>query len=50
MLHSHVCDAEVDSKSCEPACLNGGVCDNKTGECVCPSDLNGPQCGEFGVK
>ncbi|GAA6089014.1 tyrosine-protein kinase receptor Tie-2 [Tachysurus ichikawai] len=37
-----------------PACTNGGVCDDKTGECVCPPGFKGPTCetvcgeGRFG--
>ncbi|XP_076867475.1 angiopoietin-1 receptor isoform X2 [Brachyhypopomus gauderio] len=37
-----------------PACINGGVCDDKTGECICPPGFKGPTCetvcgkGRFG--
>ncbi|XP_060769413.1 tyrosine-protein kinase receptor Tie-2 isoform X1 [Neoarius graeffei] len=37
-----------------PACTNGGVCDDKTGECICPPGFKGPTCetvcgeGRFG--
>ncbi|XP_049319309.1 tyrosine-protein kinase receptor Tie-2 isoform X1 [Astyanax mexicanus] len=41
------------TKTC-PACSNGGVCDDKTGECICPPGFKGPTCdtvcgeGRFG--
>ncbi|KAI5089137.1 tyrosine-protein kinase receptor Tie-2 precursor [Silurus meridionalis] len=41
------------TKQC-PACTNGGVCDDKTGECICPPGFKGPTCetvcgeGRFG--
>uniref|UniRef100_A0A8B9RD61 receptor protein-tyrosine kinase n=1 Tax=Astyanax mexicanus TaxID=7994 RepID=A0A8B9RD61_ASTMX len=31
------------TKTC-PACSNGGVCDDKTGECICPPGFKGPTC------
>ncbi|KAK3527147.1 hypothetical protein QTP86_014572 [Hemibagrus guttatus] len=37
-----------------PVCTNGGVCDDKTGECICPPGFKGPTCetvcgeGRFG--
>lgn len=31
------------TKRC-PACTNGGVCDDKTGECICPPGFKGPTC------
>ncbi|XP_072553243.1 angiopoietin-1 receptor [Salminus brasiliensis] len=41
------------TKTC-PACSNGGVCDDQTGECICPPGFKGPTCdtvcgeGRFG--
>ncbi|XP_066515046.1 angiopoietin-1 receptor [Hoplias malabaricus] len=40
-------------KDC-PVCTNGGVCDDRTGECICPPGFKGPTCdtvcgeGRFG--
>ncbi|XP_062844515.1 angiopoietin-1 receptor [Trichomycterus rosablanca] len=37
-----------------PDCANGGICDDKTGECICPPGFKGPTCetvcgeGRFG--
>ncbi|XP_022100269.1 tyrosine-protein kinase receptor Tie-1-like isoform X2 [Acanthaster planci] len=31
------------AKVCE-MCYNGGVCDDETGDCICPPGFNGPNC------
>ncbi|XP_036436631.1 tyrosine-protein kinase receptor Tie-2 isoform X1 [Colossoma macropomum] len=51
------CSADMWGSNCTeacPACANGGVCDDKTGECICPPGFKGPTCetvcgeGRFG--
>uniref|UniRef100_A0AAR2IQB9 receptor protein-tyrosine kinase n=1 Tax=Pygocentrus nattereri TaxID=42514 RepID=A0AAR2IQB9_PYGNA len=51
------CSAGMWGSNCTetcPACANGGVCDDKTGECICPPGFKGPTCetvcgeGRFG--
>ncbi|XP_027000255.2 tyrosine-protein kinase receptor Tie-2 [Tachysurus fulvidraco] len=51
------CQAGMWGSDCTklcPACTNGGVCDDKTGECICPPGFKGPTCetvcgeGRFG--
>ncbi|XP_064477008.1 protein sidekick-1-like isoform X2 [Ornithodoros turicata] len=48
-LHVVACGRGRYGQACEhdcPACRNGGVCHEDTGNCICPSGFTGPHCDQ----